>query len=136
MALRRVLITEDDMARLRELVHAGTMASRRDEHHLAELDRELGRAAVVAPERVPDDVVTMHSTVRVRALDRDVRAVYTLVFPDDADIARQRISVLAPIGMALIGYRAGDTVEWPTPRGTRRLLIEEVLFQPEAAGRR
>jgi regulator of nucleoside diphosphate kinase len=75
----------------------------------------------------------MHSTVRVRDLDRGVRRVYTLAFPTEADIERRRISILAPIGTALIGYRAGDQVEWPTPGGTRRLEIEEVLFQPEAA---
>ena len=136
MTRRHVLITEDDMARLRDLIQTGTTMSPRDERHLAELDRELDHAAVVAPDHVPADVVTMHSTVRVRDLDSGARAVYTLVFPADADIARHRISVLAPIGTALIGYRAGDTLEWNTPRGTRRLLIEQVLFQPEAAERR
>jgi len=60
--------------------------------------------------------------------------VYTIVFPVDADIEKKRISVLAPVGTALIGYRAGDIIEWATPGGTRRLQIEKVLFQPEAAG--
>jgi regulator of nucleoside diphosphate kinase len=110
------------------------MTARRDANHLAGLDQELAQAEVVASGEVAADVVTMHSTVRVRDLDGGTSAVYTIVFPVDADLARNRISVLAPIGTALIGYRAGDLLEWATPRGTRRLQIEEILFQPEAAG--
>lgn len=131
---RRIVITEDDMARLRELVRQGRMAARRDRSHLAELDQELDRAEVIAAGEVMPDVVTMHSTVRVRDVDSGSSIVYTLVFPVEADIAQQRISVLAPIGTALLGFRTGDVFAWRTPGGTRRLQIEEVLFQPEAAG--
>jgi regulator of nucleoside diphosphate kinase len=134
MTRRRIFITDDDMARLRDLVRRGKMASRRDQDHLEELDRELDRAEVVATAKVLPDVVTMHSTVRVRDLDSGQRMEYTIVFPGDADIEKKRISIVAPIGTALIGYRAGDTIEWATPGGLRRLEIEEVLFQPEAAG--
>jgi len=74
----------------------------------------------------------MQSTVRVRDVDTGKTVVYTLAFPAEADIDKNRISVLAPIGTALIGYRAGDRVEWPTPGGVKRLQIEEVIFQPEA----
>jgi regulator of nucleoside diphosphate kinase len=133
---RRILITEGDMAQLRELVHRGRIASRRDQVHLEELDSELARADVITADDVSPDVVTMHSTVRVRDLDDEKSAVYTLVFPEDADIDRKRISVLAPIGTALIGYRAGDLIEWAAPGRTRRLLIDEVLFQPETSGGR
>jgi regulator of nucleoside diphosphate kinase len=133
---RRILITEDDMAQLRELVHRGMIASPRDQVHLEELDRELARAEVVTADDVSPDIVTMHSTVRVRDLDDERSEVYTLVFPEDADIDRKRISVLAPIGTALIGYRAGDLIEWATPGRTRRFQIDEVLFQPEASGGR
>jgi regulator of nucleoside diphosphate kinase len=121
------------MARLRQLVRQGKMAPRYDQSHLEELDRELDRAEIIGAAELPPDVVTMHSTVRVRNLDRGITAVYTLAFPADADIEKKRISVLAPIGTALIGYRAGDRIEWLTPGGTKRLQIEEVLFQPEAA---
>ena len=133
MTRRHIFITEDDMARLRELVRQGRMASRKDQNHLAELDRELDRAEVIAAGDVMPDVVTMHSTVRVRDLDSGTSMVYTLVFPVEADIERKRISVLAPIGTALLGFRAGDVFEWTTPGGTKRLQIEEVVFQPEAA---
>jgi len=130
---RRIFITDDDMARLKDLVRRGRLAARRDQAHLEELEEELDRAEVVAAEDVSPDVVTMHSTVRVSDLDSGRSMVYTLVFPGEADIERQRISVLAPIGTALIGYGVGDRLEWATPGGTRRLRIEDVLFQPEAA---
>jgi regulator of nucleoside diphosphate kinase len=134
MTRRRIFVTEDDMARLRELVRQGRMAAHKDQDHLSELDSELERAEVIAAGEVMPDVVTMHSTVRVRDVDTGTSMVYTLVFPVEADIEQQRISVLAPIGTALLGFRTGDVFEWKTPGRTRRLQIEEVLFQPEAAG--
>jgi regulator of nucleoside diphosphate kinase len=131
---RRIVITEEDMRRLTELVRQGRSGARRDRDHLAELDAELASADVVGAADVAADVVTMHSTVRVRDLDKGISTVYTVVFPVDADVEKNRISVLAPVGTALIGYRAGDLIEWTTPGGTKRLQIEQVLFQPEAAG--
>jgi regulator of nucleoside diphosphate kinase len=59
---------------------------------------------------------------------------WTLVFPEDADIDQNRISVLAPIGTAMLGYSVGDTIEWPVPEGLRRIQVKEILYQPEAAG--
>jgi regulator of nucleoside diphosphate kinase len=88
---------------------------------------------VLSVDDVTPDVVTMHSTVRVRDVGGNRSMIYTLVFPSEANLEQGRISVLAPVGTALLGFRAGDIVEWPTPGGTRRLRIEEVLFQPEAA---
>jgi regulator of nucleoside diphosphate kinase len=59
---------------------------------------------------------------------------YELVYPADADMAHGRLSVLAPVGTAILGYRRGDVIEWPVPAGLRRLRVEEVLYQPERAG--
>jgi regulator of nucleoside diphosphate kinase len=120
---RRILITEDDMARLKRLVRQGRAAARRDQNHLAGLDQELDRAEVIAARDLSPDVVTMYSTVRVRDLESGTTMVYTLVFPVDSDIEKKRISILAPIRTALIGYRAGDLLEWATPGGTKRLHI-------------
>jgi regulator of nucleoside diphosphate kinase len=131
---RRIFITEDDMAELRELVRRGRLEPRKDRDHLADLDEELDHAEVIAAGEIMPDVVTMDSTVRIRDLDTGISVVYTLVFPVEADIEKQRLSVLAPIGTALLGYRAGDVLEWRTPGGTRRMQIQDVLFQPEAAG--
>jgi len=60
--------------------------------------------------------------------------VFTLVSPSNANVSQGRISLLAPVGASVVGYRSGDVVEWPVPGGLKRLKIEEVLCQPEAAG--
>jgi len=76
----------------------------------------------------------MHSRVLVRDLNSGIESSYTPVFPQDADIAQSKISILVPIATVLLGYRGGDEIEWPTPGGRRRLKIIKVLYQPEAAG--
>ncbi len=76
----------------------------------------------------------MNSTVRLKDLDTEKEMIYTVVFPSDADVAQNKISVLAPIGTALIGYRVGDIITWKVPAGLRKLRVEEIIYQPEAAG--
>jgi len=99
------------------------------------LERELDRAIVVKPEDVPPTVVTMNSRVEVSDLDTEERRCLTLVFPALAGIDAGRVSVLAPLGSALLGSREGHSIELKTPRGVRRLRVERVVYQPEAAGR-
>jgi regulator of nucleoside diphosphate kinase len=99
-----------------------------------ELLAEIRRAAVVEPPRVRPDVVTMHSRVRIRDAARRAAETYTLVYPEEADIARGRLSVLAPLGTALIGEREGRDVTVPSAAGPRTIRIEEIVFQPEAGG--
>ena len=70
----------------------------------------------------------------MKDLDTQEEMTYTLVFPADANIKENKISVLAPIGTAMIGYKVGDVIEWPVPSGQRRLKVIGILYQPEAAG--
>lgn len=133
MEERPIFITGQDLERLRTLL-VKQRASGRDSKYLAKLRGELEKAVVVDPATIPADVVTMNSTVELTDLDTGTTEVYTLVFPEEADIARQKISVLAPIGTAMLGYRVGDAFEWEVPAGTRRLQVTQVLYQPEAAG--
>lgn len=102
---------------------------------LTVLERELERAVVVKPDEVPSTIVTMNSEVEVTDLDTGERRSLTLVFPSMAGIESGRVSVLAPLGTALLGSHQGTDVTWQTPRGARRVRIENVVFQPEAAGR-
>lgn len=102
---------------------------------LSVLERELERANVVKPQEISANVVTMNSRVEVLDLDTDERRLLTLVFPAQAGIEAGRVSVLAPLGTALLGSREGSSVTWTTPRGLKRLRVERVLYQPEAAGR-
>ena len=127
---RVIYITEADMKRLRPLIE-GVKNSRDD---LRGLQAELAHARVVTPADVPPDVITMNSKARLRDLDTGEEMVFTLVFPGNASIEHDRISVVAPIGTAMLGHRVGDEFEWEVPAGSVRLRVEEVLYQPEAAG--
>jgi regulator of nucleoside diphosphate kinase len=129
-----LIISHADRERLEALIDSARMDSRVREDYLAALEGELSRARVVPAGKVPADVVTMNSVVRLRDLDSDETEEYELVYPADADMAHNRISVLAPIGTAILGYRLGDVIEWPVPAGLRRLRVEEVLYQPERTG--
>ena len=100
-----------------------------------ELEAELARADVVEPEEIPPTVVTMNSTVRFKVLPGGQAFELTLVYPKDADGSGSRISILAPVGSALLGLSQGDEIEWPKPDGgVMRVRIEEVTYQPERAG--
>lgn len=135
MKTRTLIFSDADHRRLKALIDAARADARDREDYLASLEAELSRARVVPTATVPPDVVTMNSTVRLRDLDSGEAATYTLVYPASADISENRISVLAPVGTAIIGYRQGDTVEWSVPAGLRRLQIEEVVYQPQRANR-
>jgi regulator of nucleoside diphosphate kinase len=133
--MSKIYITEFDSRRLRELIDvASEFGDKRILEYLDELSDELDQADLVRPEEIPNDVITMNSTFRLQNLDNGEEAVYSLVFPADADSLRGKISVLAPIGTAVLGYRVGDTVEWDVPAGLKRLTVREIVYQPEAAG--
>jgi regulator of nucleoside diphosphate kinase len=134
MKKRTLIISRADRERLEAIIDSARMDSRVREDYLAALEAELSRARVVPAGKVPADVVTMNSVVRLRDLDSGEAEEYELVYPGDADMAHNRLSVLAPIGTAILGYRLGDVIEWPVPAGLRRLRVEEVLYQPERAG--
>lgn len=132
MKTKNIVITEADYVCLQRLVESSRLFRRRDAKHLDDLEQELERAAIMKTGEVPSDVVTMNSRVRVKDLNSGRVTTYQIVFPGEADIAKNRISVLAPIGTGLLGYRAGTTVEWQVPSGMRRFHILEVEYQPEA----
>jgi len=126
---RTIYITKADMTRLRSLI-ASTKTSRDD---LGSLRNELDHAQVVEPAAIPGDVVTMNSQARLRDLETKEVMTFTLVFPENANFEHNRISVLAPIGTAMLGQREGDEFEWEVPAGRVRLKVVKVLYQPEAA---
>jgi regulator of nucleoside diphosphate kinase len=131
----RIYITEFDLRRLRGLIkYAEELWDKRVAEYLEELGEELDRAEVVKPEEIPTDVITMNSIFRLTDLDSGDNVVYTLVFPAKADSNNGKISILAPIGTAVLGYRAGDTVEWKVPAGLKRFRVDKIMYQPEAAG--
>lgn len=134
MKQRKIFITEFDKERLEELIAIARASDGRGRRDLDDLSAELERAKVVEQKKVPPTVVTMNSKVVFRDIDTNEEMTYTLVFPMDADIDAGTISVLAPIGTAILGYSEGADIVWPVPSGKRRVRIEKILYQPEAAG--
>ncbi|MDD5573746.1 MAG: nucleoside diphosphate kinase regulator [Candidatus Omnitrophica bacterium] len=99
---------------------------------IVELEAELSKAIVVEADKIPPDVVTMNSKVCLKDMDTGEDEFYQLVYPEEADIGQNKISVLAPIGTAILGYKTGDIIEWKVPAGLRRLKIKKILYQPES----
>jgi regulator of nucleoside diphosphate kinase len=127
-----IVLTSFDHLRLSGVVEA---YERRNQGELVEaLAEELDRAQIVAPDRVPSDVVTMHSRFRF-AFDSGAEQEVTLVYPGEEDVAEGKIAIVTPVGSALIGLRTGQTISWQTTDGrTKTLSMKEVIWQPEAHG--
>jgi regulator of nucleoside diphosphate kinase len=134
MKNRTIYITDADTKQLRDLLETARRLNYYDRADLQELEAELNRAKKVRAKRIPHDVITMNSTVCLEDLESGEEIVYTLVLPPEADIDQHKISVLAPIGTAMLGYRVGDTLEWQVPGGISRLKVKAILYQPEANG--
>lgn len=99
------------------------------------LGEELLRANIVEPKDMPPDVVSMHSTVLLRNETSGDEREITLVYPNEAGGDGSKVSILAPVGSALLGLRVGDSIDWPMPGGhSAQLHVLSIHFQPEAAG--
>jgi regulator of nucleoside diphosphate kinase len=131
---KTIHITELDHQRLVDLLIDAQSKGYRGSIYLEKLRGELARAQIVLPQEIPGDVITMNSKVALMDLDTREEEIYTLVYPENANTAEGRVSILAPIGTAMLGYRVGDVFEWEVPAGKRRLKVDKILFQPEAAG--
>lgn len=129
----KLIITARDHQRLEKLLDEAII-HHYDNEELMALSEELKRAKIVESVMVPQDIVTMHSTIKVKNIETDTRQEFTLVYPGEADPDVGAISILSPIGTALFGHKIGDTIQWQVPAGLRKLLIEDILYQPEAAG--
>jgi regulator of nucleoside diphosphate kinase len=130
----KLYVTDHDLQQLRQVIADAQWQRQHTPADLEQLEAELSRRVPVAPDAVPGDVVTLNSDVQL--LDLDAGEVFgcSLVLPEEADPTLFKISVLAPVGLAVLGHRVGDRFEWPVPSGTQRLKVLALLYQPEAAG--
>ncbi|WP_025916447.1 nucleoside diphosphate kinase regulator [Herminiimonas sp. CN] len=127
-----IILSSQDLDRLETLLAALPMNAFPGK---AALQAELDRAEVVEPQQIPPTVVTMNSTVRFAIEPSEDEFCLTLVYPKDIDGAADRISILAPIGSALLGLATGDHIEWTKPGGgVLKVRIVEIVYQPERAG--
>ena len=127
-------ITKSHYERLSALIEKTRERDPMDRENLKKLETELDRAEIVDGNDISKKVITMRSRVRLKDLVSGEANTYSLVFPSEADFSQGKISVLAPIGTAILGYKSGDTIEWPVPSGVRKLKIDKILYQPEATG--
>lgn len=132
MDARNIVITKTDQARLLQLLDNPVLL--RERSSMRDLVSELNRADIVQPRDIPADIVTMRSRVRIKDRTTNEVTELTVVFPNEANLDEGKISVLAPIGTALLGYRVGDVVSWNVPAGPKSIEILEIIYQPEAAG--
>ncbi len=133
MKKRKIVVTSNDKIRLKKLF-ASTIGFRsRDLKTVKDLLGELDRAEVADDNNIDRHVITMNSTVLIEDIQTKKEYTYTIVYPEYADSTENKISIIAPIGTALLGYREGDTVEWEVPAGNRKLRIKKIIYQPEAA---
>ncbi len=134
MRQKSIYITKIDSEKLMDLLFDAESTIYRGSSYLKALKEELNRAIIVESQQIPPEVITMNSTVSLVDVETGENMEYTLVFPEDADITRGKISVLAPIGTGMLGFRVGDVFEWDTPDGKRVIRVERILFQPEEHG--
>ncbi|GEO07367.1 RNA polymerase-binding protein Rnk [Adhaeribacter aerolatus] len=132
--MNNLIISEKDALRLRERMHHFRQSSVNFTKEINKLTNELSRAQVVEPTQIPMDVVTMHSIIKLKYLQTDKELEMEIVYPEEADIKKNKISIFAPIATALLGYRKGDVIDWEVPSGKVQIRIEDILYQPEAAG--
>ena len=128
----KVVITAVDQERLKKVITDAALLNEASEHAIQSLEKEMERAAVVDSREVSGDIVTMNSKVLLSLNEEEMEV--SLVYPKEADFLSNRLSVLSPIGTAILGYSAGDQVTWDVPSGMARIQIKKVLYQPEAAG--
>ena len=129
-----IYVTSQDKQRLEDLLLEVKASDPRSHGDQKALTEELRRAVIVDPKDVFSDVITMNSRAEMRDLESGEIVVFTVVFPSEANIDEEKISVLAPIGAGMLGYRVGDEFEWRVPGGSGRMKVMKVDYQPEAAG--
>ncbi|MCC6815567.1 MAG: nucleoside diphosphate kinase regulator [Saprospiraceae bacterium] len=104
---------------------------------IADADRllkELNSAKIVEPTEVPANVVTMNSIVKLSFLNTSKSIQFQIVYPDQANIKENKISIFSPVATALIGYTVNDEIEWLVPSGLSKIRIDQIIYQPESAG--
>lgn len=132
MTARNIVLSSLDYARLQDLLVAANLFAASKPAVVDVLERELARAKIVSPEEIPPYVVTMNTCVHLIDTASGEEKKYSLVYPAEANPQQGKLSILSELGVAILGYSVGDTIEWDFPDGVRRLRIDMIYFQPEA----
>ncbi len=132
--MNKLIINRLDYARIKKSINdarqSGSISNREAEKLMAELDA----AEIVDPEAIPNNIVTMNSIVKVSFLHNGKQVQFQIVYPDQANLKEKKVSIFSPVATALIGYKVDDEVDWVVPTGLTRIRVDEIIYQPEAAG--
>lgn len=134
MSEKDIYITQHDLERLKKLVCDIARNSPGEEGSLGKLKDELSRGIVVSPKDIPENVITMNSRVLLKDVDSETTQTYWLVFPDKVNAVKNPVSILSPLGTAMIGYKVGDAFAWESPSGRKQMEVLDILYQPERVG--
>lgn len=135
MNTNEIMITGFDFGRILSLIDqlSGSF-SKEQKENTEKLKTELKRAIKVESSAIPRDCITMNSIFEIKEVDESEIRTLTLVFPEKANIEENRVSILSPVGTAVLGYRVGNIIHWQVPAGVKKFIITKMLYQPEAAG--
>ncbi|MBS1558953.1 MAG: nucleoside diphosphate kinase regulator [Bacteroidetes bacterium] len=132
--MSKLIINRLDYARIKKCISDAKQFKSISKTEADKLIKELDSAEVVEPEEVPSNVVTMNSIVKLSFLNSNKQIQFQIVYPDQANVKENKISIFSPIATALIGYKVKDEIEWIVPAGLTRIRVDAIVYQPEAAG--
>lgn len=134
MRQHTLTFTDHDVERLEEFLDGAQRLGPLKRNSLEALAEELESGNIVPSRKIAPNIITLNTRVRLQDLDNGKNLEVTLVLPSSADFSAGRLSVASPLGIAILGYAVGDVVEYPVQSGIKRVRIDEILYQPEAAG--
>ncbi|WP_345244351.1 GreA/GreB family elongation factor [Nibrella saemangeumensis] len=132
--MTNLIISKLDYQRLKVSVGNAKSDPRASSNQVRTLWKGVNEATLLEPNDMPADVVTMNSWVRIRYMDTDRTVSLRLVYPEQADIHQNQVSIFAPLATAILGVKVGDLINLPTPSHTVKIKVDQLLYQPEAAG--
>lgn len=132
--MKKVTLTKNDYTRIYKAITDAKNSKTINSNEAEKLLSELSKAEIVPSEKIDKDVVTMNSEVKLFFENTQKEQSFKIVYPQDANLKENKISIFSPIATALIGYKIGDEIEWIVPGGMTKIKIVELLYQPEAAG--
>ena len=132
--MSQVIITKQDFNKIHRSITDAKAKNSIKKDEAEKLLAELKAAKIVEQDQIESDVVTMNSLVKIHFQNKKTSMEFQLVYPAEADLKQKKISIFSSVAAALIGYRVGDEIDWLIPSGMTKIVIDEVVYQPEAAG--
>ena len=132
--MKKVTLTKNDYTRIYKAITDAKNSKTINSNEAEKLLSEISKAEIVPSEKIDKDVVTMNSEVKLFFENTQKEQSFKIVYPQDANLKENKISIFSPIATALIGYKIGDEIEWIVPGGMTKIKIVDLIYQPEAAG--